>query len=332
MRPFPGVKLRVSRGHGAGGNPKNGVKRSHRIEPAIEPEYVLVEIGLQVLWLDATMMSSFDPSFQIAENKMDHRQVRLGLVGIATKRQEVMVVSHFRESRITDPSIGAHGSASGHVVFDKAGKHFSAPVGDDAKSQPSRINAAPMLLAVVLARPDLNGADDKSLMMNAASFPARFTADKTFVNFNRMLAADSIPFRTNHTRTELVKYLKRRFVTTKSKLALELDGRLSWDLRGHQVRAPKPRRKWRMARLHDRSGRQRGVDLAAAATKHNRRARCEAVGLPDKSALWARKSARPTNGFEVVSARCIVGEYPLKLRERGGETANVHARNTRVKT
>jgi len=165
-------------------------------------------------------------------------------------------------------------------------------------------------------------------MMNAAPFAARFAPNKAFVHLNWMLSADCVSFGPDHAGTQFVQNLKGRFVTAEGKLALELDRRLSGDLCGHQVRAPKPRRKWRMARLHDRSGRQGGVDLAATATKHDRGPRCEAVRLAGKPALWARKSARPTNGFEIAGARFVVGENPLKLRERGRETANVHQRNT----
>jgi hypothetical protein len=55
-----------------GGDPQNGVKRGHRIKPAIESEYVFVEVGLQVFGLDAAVVRSLDPCFQVAENEMDH--------------------------------------------------------------------------------------------------------------------------------------------------------------------------------------------------------------------------------------------------------------------
>src|SRR5580658_7880896 len=242
VRPLARIKLRVSRRSRMGGNPQNRMKRGHRIESAIEPKNKFVEVCLQMLWFYTPMMSTIQPSLQIAENKMDHRQVCLSLVGIATKRQEVMAVSHFWEPRIAGPSIGSHSSASGHVVFDKASKHFGAPIGDDAKPQPPRVNAAPMLLAILLARADFDGADDESLMMNAAPFAARLAANKAFVDLDGMLTADRISFRSDHAGAQLVENLKRRLIATKGKLALELDGRLSGNLRSHQVSAPKPSR------------------------------------------------------------------------------------------
>jgi hypothetical protein len=82
MSPLSRIKLRVSRGKGVGGNPENRVKSSHRIEPTIEPKHVLVEVGLQMFWLDTAMMRPLDPSFQVAENEMDDGQVRLSFVGV----------------------------------------------------------------------------------------------------------------------------------------------------------------------------------------------------------------------------------------------------------
>ncbi len=281
-----------------------------------------------MLWLDAAMMSSLKPSLQVAEDKVDHRQVRLSFIRVATKRQHVVAVSCSRKPWVAGPSVGAHDGAGGDVLFDKSGERFGASIGNDAKPQPSRIDAASMFLAVFLTGPNLDSSDDKSLMVNSASLAARLAADKTFVDFDRMIAADHISLWANHAGAKFVQYLEGRFVTTESKLPLKLDGRLSGNLCRHQVCAPKPRRKGRMARLHDRSGRQRSVGLTTTATKHDRRARCETVRLPDKSALWTHKPVGPTHGFEIASARRIVGKYPLKLRERSGEAANIHGRNT----
>jgi hypothetical protein len=311
-----------------GGNPQNGMKRSHRIEPAIEPEHVFVEVRLQMLWLDTAVMSPLKPGLQVAENKVDHWQVRLSFVRVASKRQHIMAVSCLRESRVASPSVCTHDGTGDDVLFDKSGERFGAPIGNDAKPQPSRINTASVFLAIILARSNLDCSNDERLMMNAAPFAARLATNEAFVDLDGMLAADGIPFGTDHTSAQLVENLKGRLVTAKSKLALELNGRLPRNLCSHQVGAPKPRREGRVTRLHDRSGCQRGVGLTATATKHDRRARCETVWLPDKPALWTRKPVRPTHGFEVVSARRVVGEYPLKLRERSGEAANVHSRNT----
>jgi hypothetical protein len=324
VSPFPRIKLRVSRRNRARGNPENRVKSRHRIKAAIEPENKLVEISLQVFGLDTAMMRSLDPSLQVAENEMDHGQVRLGFVGVAAKRQCLMMVSHIWKARVASPAICAQDGTERNVVCDKAGKHIGAAVGNDAKPQPSGIDAASVFIAVIRARSDLYGADDDGLVMSSATFAACLAADHAFVDLDGVLSADGVAFGANHASAELVEYLKGCLVATETKLALKLDRRLSGGLRGHQVRAPKPSRERRMARLHDRSGCQRRVGFAPTTSQHDRRASCETVGRFYQSALRTRKSVRPTNGFKVASASRVVGENPLKLRKRSGEAANVH--------
>lgn len=284
VSPFARVKLRVSRRNGVGGNPQNGVKSSHWVEPTIEPEHVFVEVGLQVFGLDAAMMCPLDPGFQVAENEMDHGQMRLSFVRIAAERQRLMAVSHFGKAGVASPAIGTQGGAARNVVFDKAGKRIGATIRYDAKPQSSRIDAASVLLAIVRTRPNLYGADYDGLVMDSSTFTARLAADHAFVNLDWMLAANGIALWTNHTGTELVEYLKGRLVATESKLPLELNGGLAGYLRGHQIRAPKPCRERRVARLHDGSGRKRRIGFASTTSQHDRRTSCEAVGSPNLTA------------------------------------------------
>ena len=245
MCPFPRIKLRVSRRDGVGSDPQNRVKRRHRIEAAIEPEHIFVEVGLQVLRFDTAMMCSLDPGFQVAENEMDHGQMRFGFVGVAAERQRLMAVSQLRKGWVARPAIGAQDGAVSNIVFDKSGKCVGAPVRYDAKPQSSCIDAASVLLAVILTRSNLYG-DHDGLMMRAATFAARLAADHAFIDLDWMLAANSITFWANHASAQLVEYLKGSLIATEGKLPLELDGGLSGYLRGHQIRAPKPRRERRM--------------------------------------------------------------------------------------
>jgi hypothetical protein len=327
VSPFARVKLRVSRRNRVGGDPEDGVKRRHRVEPTIETKHVFVEVGLKMLGLYTAMVRSLDPGFEVAKNEMDHGQVRLSFVGVAAERQRLMAVSNLGKAGVASPAVGAQDGSARNVVFDKAGKRIGAAVGHDTKAQSSRIDAALVLLTVICARPNLYGADHDRLVMSAATFAACLAADHAFINFDRMFAANGIALGANHTSAKLVEYLKGRLVATESKLPLELDGGLSGDLRGHEIRAPKPRRERRMARLHDSSSRKRRVGLAATATQNYRRTCCKTVRLADKSALRARKSIRPTDGFKIASTGRVIGEYPLKLRKRSGEAANVHVRN-----
>jgi hypothetical protein len=280
-----------------------------------------------VFGLDTAVMGPFDPSFQVAENEMDHGQVRLGFVGVAAERQRLMVVSHLGKAGVASPTIGAQYRAARNVVFDKAGKRIGAPIRNNAKPQSSRIKAASVFLTIVGARPNLNRSHNDRLVVRTSTFAARLAADHAFVDLDRMLAANSVALGADHASAELVEYLKGGLITREPKLALELGGALAGCLRGHEIRAPKPRRERRMARLHDGTGCQRGIGFASTTSQHDRRASCETVRLSYKPALWTRKSLRPANGFKVASASRVVGENPLKLRKRSWEAANVHVRD-----
>jgi hypothetical protein len=111
MLPLPRIKLRVSRRYRASGDPENRIKRGHRVKPTIEAEHIFIEIGLQMFRLDTAMMRPFDPSLHIAEDEVDHGQVRFRLFGIASKRQRLVTVSHLRDSIVAAPTVCADGSA-----------------------------------------------------------------------------------------------------------------------------------------------------------------------------------------------------------------------------
>ena len=126
-------------------------------------------------------------------------------------------------------------------------------------------------LAVVLTRSHLDGADHDGLVMDTAAFAARLAPNQAFVHFNGVFVANSVTLGPNHAGAEFVEDLKGGLVTTERKLALELNSGLTRYLRGHEIRAPKPRRERRVARLHEGASCQRCIALAAAAAQHHRR-------------------------------------------------------------
>ena len=65
MNPIPGVKPGVSWRHAAGGKPQNGIESGHGVESPVEAEDVFIEIRLQMVLGDSTMMGSKNPSFEV---------------------------------------------------------------------------------------------------------------------------------------------------------------------------------------------------------------------------------------------------------------------------
>jgi hypothetical protein len=251
--------------------------------------------------------------------------MRFCLVWIATEHQCLMGVPHLGKSLVSDPSIGANGSARRNIISSEVRKHFGAPIWHDAKPQSSSIDTTPRArVTIILTRPNFDGTDYGSLVMRAASFSARLTTDVAFVYFYRMITSYGVTLGANHTCTEFVQNLKSRLIPAKRELALELNGRLAACLRGHKIRAPKPCRERHMARLHDSTSRKRCIGLASTAAQYHRRTRLEPIWFLDKPTFRAGKSIRPTNRFKIGGASRVVGEYPLKFWKRSGKSAYVH--------
>jgi hypothetical protein len=337
MHPLPRVKLRVSRRQRARSESQNRVERRHRVEPPVEAKHVFVQIRLQVVGRDTTVVSTKNPSFQIGENKVNHRQVKFGFVRIATKDKRVMGVSHFWQIIIFLPSVGANGGTYCHIFLDERGQVVGALAGHDLEPESTRLNeifgrnAAPVSLfslrgAVlgILACANLDRTDNLCLVGRAVSFATRGSAHVTFVNFNRVLTTNAVTLRPYHASAELVEDLKRRLVPGEPQLPLELEGAQAGGLRRHQGRAPEPWRQGRVTRLYDRPGSEGCVLFAATAAQYYCRARLEAVGLALYPTCRTHKAARPPHRFEVLGAGIVVGEHSLKFWKVGRKSAWIH--------
>jgi hypothetical protein len=77
-------------------------------------------------------------------------------------------------------------------------------------------------------------------VVNATAFATRPAANQAFIYLDRVIAADSLTLRPDHTGAELVKDLKGGFITGKAQLPLKLESGLAGRLCCHQVSAPEP--------------------------------------------------------------------------------------------
>jgi hypothetical protein len=354
MHPFPGIELRVSWRNGPRRNPQNGVEGIHRIEPAIEAKYELIEVGLQMTRFDPAMMRAVDPRLQIGKDKMDHWQVLFSLLWVTPEGKRIVLVAHLAKAIITLPAVSADNGSRRHIVHDECGECFgiaarkrniclfharynaepeAAGISEFLSRNASFVGVFPFRATIlgVLARPNLNGANYRRLMMDAPSFTPRAATNATFVYLDGMRRADSVAVWPNHTGAELVKHRERRFISSDVKLALELEGGFTGRLCSHEVSAPKPSREGHMARLHDRSSRQRCIFLTGAAAQHNRRAGRETVRLADGSALRASEAVRPANRLQIMGASAIIWKDALKFRKARWKGC-IHVRDDSIRS
>jgi hypothetical protein len=70
--PLTRVKLSIGRSSGIARDPEERAEGVERVEPSIEAERELVEVGLQVLGAD-TVMDAVEPGLQIAEDEVGDR-------------------------------------------------------------------------------------------------------------------------------------------------------------------------------------------------------------------------------------------------------------------
>ena len=70
--PLTRVKLSIGRSIGVARDPEERAEGVERVEPPIEAERELVEVGLQVLGAD-TVMDAVEPGLQIAEDEVRDR-------------------------------------------------------------------------------------------------------------------------------------------------------------------------------------------------------------------------------------------------------------------
>ena len=190
MYPLPGIKLRIGRRNSPRRNPQNGVEGIHRIEATVETKHKLIEVGLQMTSFDAAVMSAIYPRFQVGKDKMDHRQMLLCLLWVTPEGERIVAITHLSKTVISLPTVSTNDGAYRYIVLDECGECFGIAarkrnIGlfdarDNAEPETPRISeflgryaafvgVLPFRAAIlgVLARPNLNGAHYRRLMMNS---------------------------------------------------------------------------------------------------------------------------------------------------------------------
>ena len=293
---------------------------------------------MQVTRFNPAVVSAIDPRLQVREDKMDHRQVLLCLLWVTPEREHVVPIAHSSKVVISLPAISANNGAWRHIVIDESAKRFDIATrkrrlrlfdaGDDTEPKTpgvsqffdrnaSFVGIPPFRAASlgVLPRPHLDRANYCRLMMGALTFPACTTAYEAFVYLDVVRRPDGISVWPHHARAEFVKHRECCLIGRDIKLALKLNGGLTWRLRRHKIGAPKPSREWHVARLHDRSGGKGRIFLTGAATQHDRRARYETVRLASMPAGRAREAIRPAHRLQVTGASVVIRENTLEFRK-----------------
>ena len=194
-----------------------------------------------MLMTDA-MMCSEQPRLQIREGNVNHRQVSFCSFGIAVENQCFVRVPHRRQVIVAAPTIGAHGRTICHTVSHKRRKRFGLSVGNNAQSQSARVTLPLWKLTIFLGRllANFNSANDCRHMMNSTPLALCAPANKSLINFDRILRSDGVTLWPDHAGAKFMQKLKGRLIARQSQLPLKLKCRLAGSLCRDKIGTPKP--------------------------------------------------------------------------------------------
>src|ERR1035437_5699259 len=87
------------------------VECRHWEETPVEPEHKFAEVSLQVLMTNSVMRAE-QPSLQIREGDVDHRQVCIRSLRVTIQHQGLVRVTQLGQIIVALPTVGVHNSRS----------------------------------------------------------------------------------------------------------------------------------------------------------------------------------------------------------------------------
>ena len=115
MLPLARVEAGVGRRDRPRGQAEQAVEARHRVEPPVEAEDVLVQVGLQMMLAGAVVRAE-QPGLQVREDQVHHRQMRVLQRVVRARREAVVVEAGCPEPVVALPAVRTNDSAQGHVV------------------------------------------------------------------------------------------------------------------------------------------------------------------------------------------------------------------------
>jgi hypothetical protein len=323
--PLTRVQPVIGRAFSVRADAKQRSEGVERVEPAVEAERELVEIGLQVLWLDPPVVRALQPCLQVRKDKVRDRQVFFRHIRVTALDHWQMSIAAHAQRVIGWPRIRDDHRAGLDRLLHKVAQRLSAAISDNFQAQPAGITSATSgRLVALLGWPltNLNRSGHKCLIVNAVAFAESRPTNPCLINFNVVattdVAADPVATLPNHTCPQLVKDIERRLIPGEAKLALELHGRYTGREARHQISAPKPCRQGSMGILHHGSTHQASLSAAFSALQRCR-TRCNAEGLAFFAAMLTNETTMPADPFKVGRTRRVIWEKRLKPPQRGRE-------------
>src|SRR5580700_8989230 len=246
-----------------------------------------------MLMLDATLVSTDQPSLEQRGDEVDARHDFVRRVGAVAEDRDLMLVTGCRQSGITSPAVGVNHRPALHSALDEGKQTVCRDISDLLKADAAKPPA------VLL---DCYGDDGLALGVSASRSLFRAT-NIGFINLDR--TRQQVPARPDHGAAQLVQPGPGSFVAAKPQFPLEAERTDPILLAGDKPHRQKPHPQRLTGALEDRPGGQRCLFAAGPTPQPSP---CHQPWLPRLSAMGAGESSRPAQTTDVLAAGRAVAE------------------------
>ena len=245
--------------------------------------------------------------------RQDGRPSRANLLGA----RDVVVARRLQATELLE-SVGVDGRPIGDVPGREVGQRGLAEIRDDGHAGPARAGSA-------LLDGDGHKRRFSALQLPTPAQTRLWSTHPRVVDFD--LPVQGVPGGVDHGSPEFVQDPPGRLIPTDAQLVLQQQRRDPSLVGRHQIRGPKPHRQRHLRPVEDGARCQR--HLVATRCAFPPPPPAQRVG-PAVAAAWTLKAVRPAARLQVLLARLLVGELPLKLLDAGRERRTRHARTLHI--
>jgi len=278
--------------------------------PSVESECVLVQIIVQMIMTDCSLMGSHQPPFHKRSGPVyPGHQFRSRLFLPFQNRHFVFIASRFK-TVVSIPSISMNGTPRFNNLSDKCVKAIGGCIGNSLHPN------APSAFSIFL-----RSNDYQSFALNLPSAQSFFkTPDVCFVNLDN--TRKFVPTGSNHGPAKFVQHQPCGFVAAQPQNPFQTKRTCTIFLAGHPPHCSKPNWQRQMGTVEYRSRSNRNLMTTFFALVQGFSNCCSIFPVT----LWADKSVRPPERKKIVSAPRHATKSRFKFHQIPGII--LHALNT----
>jgi len=269
--------------------------------PSVEAEGEFVEVVVEMLVLNAALVSTEQPPLEKRSNGVDSRHDIVGRLRAAADDGDLVAVAGRRQPGIAAPSVG---------VYLRPRRHGTLDEGEQAVRR--HVLDAPKADSADAATTFFSRHRDNGLGLGFPSPLALFgAADIGFVDLD--CARKAIPAGPDHRPAQLVEPSPSCLVAAQSEHPLQTQGADTVLLAGDEPQSQEPHPQRLACVLEHGAGRQRRAPMTTPAPQQPTRHRPR---FTDHSAVRAGKPVRPAQLSDIVPAPRLGMEPIIHLLER----------------